>query len=176
MVRFSEGMSTPSRRGMGISQEELGTGEAGRDRQDFFKHLSNTDSQKTQPRWHQMPAEAEGTQTTVHADRPTHPSTEDENRDSRRLRRGGDLRLQPYPCRCLCRGSAHTTNTTPRRRTILHFSHMRRTLARTFIREFVATADHAFNLIRMMSGKLRSIGGGPLGSQGGPFYRLYFCS
>lgn len=39
------------------------------------------------------------------------------------------------PCRCLCRGSAQTTNTTPRRLTILHFSHMRRTLARTFMDE-----------------------------------------
>ena len=169
MVRFSEGMSTPSRRGMGISQEELGTGEAGHDRQDFFKHLSNTDKKQTQPRRQQMPAEAEGTRTTPHAGRPNPPSTRDENRDCRGPRRSEYLLLQTHPCRCLCRGSAHTTNTTPRRRTILHFSHMRRTLARTFIREFVATADHAFNLIRMMSGKLRSIGGGPLGSQGGPF-------
>lgn len=38
------------------------------------------------------------------------------------------------PCRCLWRGSSHTTKTTPRRRTILHLSQMRRTLARTFIR------------------------------------------
>jgi hypothetical protein len=43
------------------------------------------------------------------------------------------LALPSYPWRCLCRGSAHTTYTTPRRRTILHFSHMRRTLARTFM-------------------------------------------
>jgi len=40
-----------------------------------------------------------------------------------------------HPCRCLCRGSAQTTKTTPRRRTILHLSHMRRTLARTFMDE-----------------------------------------
>jgi hypothetical protein len=45
-----------------------------------------------------------------------------------------------HPCRCLCRGSAQTTKTTPRRLTILHFSHIRRTLARTFMDELVTTA------------------------------------
>lgn len=38
-----------------------------------------------------------------------------------------------YPCLCLCLGFSHTTRTTPRRRTTLHLSHMRFTLARTFI-------------------------------------------
>jgi len=41
-----------------------------------------------------------------------------------------------YPCRCLCRGSEQTMNTTPRLRTILHLSHIRLTLARTFIEPF----------------------------------------
>jgi hypothetical protein len=39
-----------------------------------------------------------------------------------------------------------TTKTTPRRLTILHFSHIRRTLARTFmIDKLVAATDHAFD-------------------------------
>lgn len=49
------------------------------------------------------------------------------------------------PCRCLWRGSSQTTKTTPRRLTILHLSQMRRTLARTFIRAFVAETAYAFN-------------------------------
>jgi hypothetical protein len=38
-----------------------------------------------------------------------------------------------YPWRCLCRGLLQTTYTTPRRRTILHLSQIRLTLAFTFI-------------------------------------------
>src|SRR3990172_5562840 len=38
-----------------------------------------------------------------------------------------------YPWRCLWRGLLHTTYTTPRRRTTLHLSQIRLTLALTFI-------------------------------------------
>jgi hypothetical protein len=41
--------------------------------------------------------------------------------------------LVVYPCRCLWRGLLHTTNTTPRRRTTLHLSQIRLTLALTFM-------------------------------------------
>jgi hypothetical protein len=38
-----------------------------------------------------------------------------------------------YPCLCLCFWFEQITRTTPRRRTILHLSHMRLTDALTFI-------------------------------------------
>src|SRR6187431_105524 len=38
-----------------------------------------------------------------------------------------------YPCFCLCLVLVQITRTTPLRRTILQFSQIRRTLARTFI-------------------------------------------
>ena len=43
------------------------------------------------------------------------------------------LAAPSQPCRCLCFGFEQRTRTTPRRRTILHLSHMRRTDVRTFI-------------------------------------------
>jgi hypothetical protein len=46
------------------------------------------------------------------------------------------LANENYPWRCLCRGLLQTTNTTPRRRTILQFSQTRLTLARTFMTRF----------------------------------------
>ena len=72
-----------------------------------------------------------------------------------------------HPCRCLWRGSAHTTKTTPRRRTILHLSQMRRTLARTFILAIVATVAHAFNGNRETDGKPSTIETQPPDPQGG---------
>jgi hypothetical protein len=72
-----------------------------------------------------------------------------------------------HPCRCLWRGSAHTTKTTPRRRTILHLSQMRRTLARTFILAIVATVAHAFNGNRETDGKPSTIETHPPDPQGG---------
>jgi hypothetical protein len=67
----------------------------------------------------------------------------------------------------LWRGSAQTTNTTPRRLTILHFSHIRRTLARTFMMDkLVAATGHAFDwnggngeVLEYMSPDWRSQGG-----------------
>ena len=72
-----------------------------------------------------------------------------------------------HPCRCLWRGSAHTTKTTPRRRTILHLSQMRRTLARTFILAIVATVAHAFNENEESDGKPSTIETIPPDPQGG---------
>ena len=72
-----------------------------------------------------------------------------------------------HPCRCLWRGSAHTTKTTPRRLTILHLSQMRRTLARTFILAIVATVAHAFNGNRETDGKPSTIETQPPDPQGG---------
>ena len=72
-----------------------------------------------------------------------------------------------HPCRCLWRGSAHTTKTTPRRRTILHLSQMRRTLARTFILAIVATVAHAFNGNGGTAGKPSTIETHPPDPQGG---------
>src|SRR3954466_806818 len=42
------------------------------------------------------------------------------------------IRAIDYPCRCLWRGVEQITSTPPRRRMILHFSHMGLTEARTF--------------------------------------------
>src|SRR3954466_7609872 len=42
------------------------------------------------------------------------------------------IRAIDYPCRCLWRGVEEITTTPPRRRMILHFSHMGLTEARTF--------------------------------------------
>ena len=72
-----------------------------------------------------------------------------------------------HPCRCLWRGSAHTTKTTPRRLTILHLSQMRRTLARTFILAIVATVAHAFNENGEANGKPLTIETLPPDPQGG---------
>ena len=72
-----------------------------------------------------------------------------------------------HPCRCLWRGSAHTTKTTPRRLTILHLSQMRRTLARTFILAIVATVAHAFNENEESDGKPLTIETIPPDPQGG---------
>ena len=72
-----------------------------------------------------------------------------------------------HPCRCLWRGSAHTTKTTPRRLTILHLSQMRRTLARTFILAIVATVAHAFNENGEANGKPSTIETLPPDPQGG---------
>ena len=75
--------------------------------------------------------------------------------------------LRRHPCRCLWRGSAHTTKTTPRRRTILHLSQMRRTLARTFILAIVATVAYAFNGNEESAGKPSTIETFPPDPQGG---------
>src|SRR5262249_23588462 len=53
-------------------------------------------------------------------------------RGIRRFLSGLPLPAGRQACLCLCRGSLQTTYTTPRRRTTLHFSQMRRTDARTF--------------------------------------------
>ncbi len=74
-----------------------------------------------------------------------------------------------HPCRCLWRGSAHTTKTTPRRLTILHLSQMRRTLARTFILAIVATVAYAFNGNEETDGKPSTIETFPPDPQGGGF-------
>lgn len=77
--------------------------------------------------------------------------------------------LRRQPCRCLWRGSAHTTKTTPRRRTILHLSQMRRTLARTFILAIVATVAYAFNGNEETDGKPSTIETLPPDPQGGGY-------
>jgi hypothetical protein len=43
------------------------------------------------------------------------------------------LKAGSYPCLCLCFWFGQITRTTPRRRTILHLSHIRLTDALTFI-------------------------------------------
>lgn len=84
-----------------------------------------------------------------------------------------------YPCFCLCFTFVQMTRTTPLRRTILQFSQILRTLARTFILtpvDFVESAILSVLRLRLNSAALQAPGrpaiGQDIGAVLGDGYRV----
>ena len=95
-----------------------------------------TGPRRQAPPGHARPASPGRAPASATADRATRAEMDRSRREPEQQPRAAQNTdaSDSQPCRCLWRGSSQTTKTTPRRRTILHLSQMRRTLARTFIR------------------------------------------